>query len=76
MTNTQKNREVVIASPKDFYVAAVEAERLSTLGINRGVFLTGQEDLANHWLEAGSLAKIELAPAPHQDMPSPWFVQA
>mgnify|MGYP000455755127 CR=1 FL=1 len=76
MTKTHKNREVVIVSSHEFFNAAVLAERLSTLGINRGVFLTGQEDLANHWLEAGSLAKIELAPAPHQDMPSPWFVQA
>lgn len=76
MTNTHKNREVVVASPQDFYSEIVEAERLSKLGVHRGVFFKGQESLASHWLAAGSLAGVELIAAPHQDTPSLWTIQA
>lgn len=74
MTNKNEDREVVIVNSQDFLQATIEAECLSKIGINRGVFLIGQEALADHWLSAGSLAKVELTAAPHQDMPSPWMI--
>lgn len=69
-------RDVVIVESVNFLSEVIEAERLAKNGFNRGVFLIGQEALADHWLSAGSLAKIELGPAPHPDMPSPWMIQA
>ena len=76
MKKEEFGRDIVIVEPAGFLSAAIEAEKLSKIGINRGVFLIGQEALADHWLSAGSLAKVELTAAPHQDMPSPWTIQA
>lgn len=69
-------RSISIVDASDFLNAVTESERLSKIGIIRGVFPTGQEALASHWMRAGSLAGVELVAAPHPDMPSPWLIPA